>query len=126
MTEEDQEDKVSDVLALSESMIAKERQEGVINVLADPENALRFTWLSRREYKDYAKALYLTRVFDALEVADDTTEFRLPDFTPDLIMPDLHLRVSKESKLINVFKSVSHIAERGESGGRVGFFGRKK
>ncbi len=116
---------VSDTLALSESSTAKERQEGVIDVLANPDILGRFTNLKRRENKDYAKMVYLLKDIEALEKAEETGEFNHPDFEKHLITPDLDYRVSEGSLLIKVFKSVSHLFEKGGEGGRVGFFGRK-
>lgn len=118
---------MADVLALSESMLQKERQEGVINVLADPANLARFTDIGRKEPQLFGKMLYEHMDIAAIRAWEDNGgDYIAPEMPDYLFRPDWHLRTSKLGKLIGVFRSISHLTEGGQSGGRIGFFGRRK
>ena len=128
MTEQEDVSSVKDVLALSESMVAKERQEGVVDTLSNPDKPFRFSHLKRKEPKQYAMAVYLLEDIRAIETWEENGgEYEPPDMDPYLINPDLDLRTSQDGFLVKVFKSISHLTEGSSSGGgRIGFFGRKK
>ncbi len=127
-----QESQVADVLALSESMLQRERQEGVIDVLADPAQSKRFTNLRPKEYLLYAKILYEHRDIDVIAAWEDaqaqgiSRDYVPPDMPRELVAPDWHLRVSLRGLLINVFRSIAHLVEGSGGGGKIGWFGRRK
>lgn len=120
---------ISDVLTLADSSVATERQEGVVNVLADPEQLKRFTNLRRKEHIRYAKILYEHKDIDTIEaweLSGYAKDYVPPPMPRILIEPDLNLRVSVDALLLKTFRSISHLVEGKTSTGRVGFFGRKK
>lgn len=118
---------VSDVLALSESDVAKARQEGALDVLSKPDELKRFTLLKRKQPVEYAKILYIHADIDAIEKWEkEGGDYVPPQMSRMLVEPDLHLKVSSDALLIKVVKSISHLVESAPSGGRVGFFGRRK
>lgn len=124
---EDDQTAIKDVLALSESMVAKERQEGVIDVLANPEVLERFTNLKRSDPIRYAKLMYLLADTLAIEKWErDGGTYQAPDMDHYLVIPDLNLRTSEQGFLTKVFKSISHLTEGSGGGGKVGWFGRRK
>ncbi len=131
MTEEThaEEAPITDVLALADSSVAQERQEGVVDVLADPEQLKRFTNLRRQEHIRYAKILYRLKDIDTIEEWEKSgysIEYVPPPMPRILVEPDLNLRVSLDALLVKTFRSISHLVEGKASTGRVGWFGRRK
>lgn len=130
MTEEmEKESPISDILALADSSVAQERQEGVVNVLADPEQLKRFTNLRRQEHLRYAKILYEHKDIDTIEAWEKSgysIEYVPPPMPRILVEPDLNLRVSLDALLVKTFRSISHLVEGKASSGRPGFFGRRR
>ncbi len=120
---------ISDVLALADSSVAQERQEGVVNVLADPEQLKRFTNLRRQEHIRYAKIIYEHKDIDTIEAWEKSgysIEYVPPPMPRILVEPDLNLRVSLDALLVKTFRSISHLVEGKASSGRPGFFGRRR
>lgn len=115
-------------LALSENAGAKERQEGVIDRLAEPKILERFTDIGRREPQLFAKMQYLHKDIEAMEKwEEDGGDYKPPQMPQELFAPDLQARVSKLGKLIGVFQKVSHLVEGNSGGGgRGGIFGRRR
>lgn len=115
-------------LSLSENSGAKERQEGVIDRLAEPKILERFTDIGRREPQLFAKMYYLHKDIDAIEKwEDEGGDYHPPPMPEELFTPDLQARVSKLGKLIGVFQKVSHLVEGSSGGGgRGGIFGRRR
>lgn len=133
---------VDTTLSLSESAGAKERQEGVIDRLAEPRILERFTDIGRREPQLFAKMHYYDQDIKAMEKWENDQinggpskegevwnggDYVPPDMPEHLFTIDLQARVSKLGKLIGVFQKVSHLVEGSSGGGaRGGFFGRRR
>lgn len=119
---------VDTTLSLSENAGARERQEGVIDRLAEPKILERFTDIGRREPQLFAKMYYLHKDIDAIEKwEEEGGDYHPPSMPAELFVPDLQARVSKLGKLIGVFQKVSHLVEGNSGGGsRGGFFGRRR
>lgn len=127
MSDEDPAPPLSDVLALSESTLSKERQEGVIDNLSTPGILERFSLMKKKEPKLYAMAQYLLEDIAAIEKWErDGGAYHAPDMSMELLEADYNLRTSSDGFLIKVFKSISHLTEGASTGGRVGFWGRRK
>lgn len=130
----------SDLLAQQEGLTFKDRQEGIVGTLADPDEVKRFTNLRKRDPVLFAKILYIHEDIKAMEKWENDQinggptkegevwmggDYIPPEMPKALVLPDWHLRTSEQNLLIKVFKSISHLVEGG-SGGRSGFFGRHK
>ncbi len=108
-------------------MVAKERQEGVVDVLANPAILERFTNLRKKDPVRYAMLMYLIADADAIEKWErEGGTYHPPDMDKYLIQEDWTLRTSDTGFLTKVFKSISHLTEGGSSGGKLGWFGRRK
>ena len=147
----------ADVLLASEKVTKalREKQEGVIDVLSEPNQIKRFSNLRKSESIPLAKIQYAHK--DRQTIGDWETEYvkwrereladwkgaiggkdviqllsenqppaySAPTLPPDLVDAFLDYRTSEQHLLINVLKSVAHVVE-GSGGGKVGFFGRRK
>ncbi len=122
------ESQVTDVLALSESMLQKERVEGVVANIAQPEDVRRFTNLPRKLAPLFAKMLYEDTDIDTIQRWEENGgDYVPPEMPPELYTPDWHLRTSADALILKLFKSISHLVEGASGGGgRVGFFGRRR
>ncbi len=120
-----------ELLEKQEDLTFKDRQEGIVGTLADPDELKRFTYLGRRDPVLFAKILYAHMDIDAIEawenkvISGEAADYIPPSMPEYLVVPDLHLRVSREGFLIKVYKSISHLVESASQAVR-GFFGRKR
>jgi hypothetical protein len=127
-----------DPLAAAEQMAVRKKQAGVAQMLAEKENLERLTQLRRTDPIPYAKLEYLWSFSKSIGAIDDpvlndkgqetgmTKGFQFPDMKQLLINVDLSYKKSVGGKIIDSLVRVTHIFERGDSGGAPrGIFGRR-
>ncbi len=138
-----------------DSLDFKDKQEGIVNVLSEPNRPARYTNLRRSESIPLSKIQYAHedgKVIEAWEakyrewrerelhdwqgaiggkdvldelIKNEPPVYTAPPLPEDLVGHFVDYRVSEQHLLINVVKSVAHIVE-GSGGGRGGFFGRRR